>query len=120
RAVGDATKATGVVEAQLVPVVERCAEVRVLGNRGVGITDQQVSGHAEVHHQLVARVQPEQQVFAAAFDALETLTGEQSGKHPAVGDTHDVGAIHGDSLDAPSRHGSAEIAGDRLHLGPLR
>src|ERR1035438_2413438 len=63
RAVGNAAEAPRVVKAKLAPVVERCADVGVLGDGSLRITDEQMPGHAQMHHQLVPRIEPEQQVL---------------------------------------------------------
>ena len=116
RPVGDTPEPARIVEAELATVIERCADVRVLRDRCVRITDEEVPGHAEMHHELVAGVETEEQVLAAAFHRAEGLSGEQRREHPAVGVAHDVRAVDGHVLDPPARDRTAKIARDRLHL----
>ncbi len=80
----------------------------------------EMTGHAQVHHQLVAAVQPQQDEFASAIDAADALTDEQAAKDVRRADAQHVGAEHIHGLEPASQHRAAQVAGDGLHLGKLR
>ena len=82
----------------------------------VRITDEQMPGHAEMHHELVAGVEAEEKVLAAAIHTLERLPDEQLREHPSVRVLHDVRAVDGDVFDAPARDSTTKVARHRLHL----
>ena len=92
----------------------------VLDDLGIAADHAQVTGHPEMDHQVLAPVEPAEDVLAPALHRPDAPAGEGGGEARGVRESENTRLTHPGADEAPPDELQAQIASNRLDLGKLR